>query len=177
MKLRHTRNLVMYGLMIALLVTTVAYAALQAVLNINGTVTKKGGSWNIYFTNVSNPTITGKAVMAKPSLQGSTNLTFEATLEQPSDKAVFTVDVVNGGSIDASLSSVVLTGLDAAKNNDISYTVTYVDGTPIKQYDALRKDQTRTLKVTVGYDDMVINNATSWGEVTLNLGLTLIYTG
>ena len=53
MRDRGKRKLIMYGLMVALMVTTVAYAVLQTTLNINGTVTKKGGSWDIHFANLS----------------------------------------------------------------------------------------------------------------------------
>ena len=119
MKDRKKRKFIMYGLIVALMATTVAYAVLQTTLNINGTVTKKGGSWNIYFTNLSTPsrasgTLTGEASAANPNLS-ATSFTFEATLVKPLDSITYTFDVVNDGTIHAMLDSVALTGVEEAK--------------------------------------------------------------
>ena len=168
--------MIIYGLIVALMVTSVAYAVLQTTLTISGTVTKKGGSWNIYFANVSTPTLTGKAEMEKPSLtSANTNLTFSTVLVQPSDQAVFTVDVVNDGSLDAVLSTEpILDGLNAAKAEDINYTVVYADtGKAPAENDLLKSKETKTLKVTIQYDPTATSVSTS--NKTLNLGLTLIY--
>ena len=176
MDTRSKRKVIMFGLMAAVLFTSVAYAVLQTTLSITGTVTKKGGSWNIYFANVSTPTLTGKAEMAKPSLNGSnTDLTFSTTLYQPADQAVFTVDVVNDGSLDAVLSSEpILDGLNAAEAEDIIYTVVYADtGKALAQNDSLKAKETKTLKVTIQYDSEATTLSST--DKALNFGLTLIY--
>ena len=173
MKGRSQRKMIVYGLAIALLVTTVAYAVLQTTLNINGTVNRKGGSWNIHFENVANVVKCGDATITTPTISNAgATLTFSASLAVPKDSVSFTVDVVNDGTIDAMLSQVVLTGQSEAAANDVTYTATYGDGTPINVNDELKQNQTKTIKVTAVYNDV---DSVSAEEVELDLGLTLIY--
>ena len=56
MKAIKTRSLIIAVMALAIVATTVAYAALQTTLNISGSIAKKGGSWDIHFENVSNIT-------------------------------------------------------------------------------------------------------------------------
>lgn len=165
------RKLIMYGLAIALMLTTVAYAILQTTLNISGTVVKKGGTWNIYFTNPSSAIVTGTAKGSNITLQ-STSLSFSVELYKPNDSVTYTVGIKNGGTIDAVLDSVSLTGVDTAKSNDVTYNVTYSDGSAITKGDTLNIDETKTIKISVKYDDVSSISAT---DIKLNLGLTLIY--
>ena len=161
----------MYGLAIALMLTTVAYAILQNTLNISGTVVKKGGTWNIYFTNPSSARVTGTAKGSNITLQ-ATSLSFSVELYKPIDSVTYTVGIKNGGTIDAVLDSVSLTGVDTAKSNDVTYNVTYSDGSAITKGDTLNIDETKTIKISVKYDDVSSISAT---DIKLNLGLTLIY--
>ena len=173
MRGRSQRKMIVYGLAIALLVTTVAYAVLQTTLNINGTVNRKGGSWNIHFENVANVVKGGDATITTPTISNAgANLTFSASLAVPRDSISFTVNVVNDGTIDATLNQVVLTGQSEAAANDVTYTVTYGDGTPINVNDELKSGQTRMLKISAVYNEV---ESVSAEEVKLDLGLTLIY--
>ena len=118
---RRTRKMIMYVMMAALMFTTVAYAALQATLNINGTVTKKGGSWDIHFANLSEPALTGDAEVGSSTLE-LTSFTFSASVAKPLDSIVYTFDVVNAGTIDAILDSITLTGKNEAETYNIDYS-------------------------------------------------------
>ena len=136
MKDRNKRKLIIYVLVGVLMLTTVAYAALSTVLNVSGTVVKKGNLWNIYFTNPSSASIVGTATGSSINIQAS-SLNFQVSLYKPGDKVTYTVDIKNGGTIDAVLNSISLTGLDTAKSNSLNYTVTYSDGSAIKEGDTL----------------------------------------
>ena len=171
MKQNKKRRIIMFSLLVALAITTVAYAALSTTLNISGLVTKKGGLWSIYFTNPSSASITGNAKGSNITLQ-ATNVSFYVELSNPNDSVTYTVDIKNGGTIDAVLDSVTLTGVDTAKNNDITYKVTYNDGTEIKKGDTLNIETSRTIKIFVKYDDVDTITET---DVKLNLGVTLAY--
>ena len=171
MKQNKKRRTIMFSLLAALVITTVAYAALSTTLNISGLVTKKGGLWSIYFTNPSSASITGNAKGSNITLQ-ETNVSFYVELSSPNDSVTYTVDIKNGGTIDAVLDSVTLTGVDTAKNNDITYKVTYNDGTEIKKGDTLNIETSRTIKILVKYDDVDTLTET---DVKLNLGVTLAY--
>ena len=171
MKQKNQRTLAIFALAIAIVATTIAYAALSTTLNISGTVTKKGGSWNIYFTNPSSASIEGSAKASTITL-ASTQVSFNVELYKPNDSVTYTVDIKNGGTIDAILDSVTLTGVDTASNNDITYKVTYKDGTAIKKGDTLNKGVTKTIKIYVKYNDVSTLANT---DVKLNLGVSLAY--
>ena len=172
MKDRNKRKLIIYALIGVLMLTTVAYASLQTILNVSGTVVKKGNLWNIYFTNPSSASVVGTATGSSLNIQAS-SLNFQVSLYKPGDKVTYTVDIKNGGTIDAVLNSISLTGLDTAKSNSLNYTVTYSDGSTIKQGDTLNIGASKTLKITVEFD----SSATSLPESDVNLtfGVTLIY--
>ena len=172
MKDRNKRKLIIYVLVGVLMLTTVAYAALSTVLNVSGTVVKKGNLWNIYFTNPSSASIVGTATGSSINIQAS-SLNFQVSLYKPGDKVTYTVDIKNGGTIDAVLNSISLTGLDTAKSNSLNYTVTYSNGSTIKEGDTLNIGASRTIKITVEFD----SSATSLPESDVNLtfGVTLIY--
>ena len=172
MKDRNKRKLIIYGLLGVLMLTTVAYASLQTILNVSGTVVKKGNLWNIYFTNPSSASIVGTATGGSLNIQAS-SLNFQVSLYKPGDKVTYTVDIKNGGTIDAVLNSISLTGLDTASNNNINYTVTYSDGSTIKQDDTLDVEANKTLKITVEFDSSATSLPVS--DVNLTFGVTLIY--
>ena len=172
MKDRNKRKLIIYGLLGVLMLTTVAYASLQTILNVSGTVVKKGNLWNIYFTNPSSASIVGTATGGSLNIQAS-SLNFQVSLYKPGDKVTYTVDIKNGGTIDAVLNSISLTGLDTAKSNSLNYTVTYSDGSTIKEGDTLNVGAKKTLKIAVEFDSSATSLPVS--DVNLTFGVTLIY--
>ena len=172
MKDRNKRKLIIYGLVGVLMLTTVAYASLQTILNVSGTVVKKGNLWNIYFTNPSSASIVGTATGSSLNIQAS-SLNFQVSLYKPGDKVTYTVDIKNGGTIDAVLNSISLTGLDTAKSNSLNYTVTYSDGSTIKEGDTLNVGAKKTLKIAVEFDSSATSLPVS--DVNLTFGVTLIY--
>ena len=172
MKDRNKRKLIIYALIGVLMLTTVAYASLQTILNVSGTVVKKGNLWNIYFTNPSSASVVGTATGSSLNIQAS-SLNFQVSLYKPGDKVTYTVDIKNGGTIDAVLNSISLTGLDTAKSNSLNYTVTYSDGSTIKEGDTLNVGANKTLKIAVEFDSSATSLPVS--DVNLTFGVTLIY--
>ena len=170
-------GLLVVGLLLLVVVIGVGYAALQSTLNINGTANIGTNTWNIYFTNIS---VTNGSVTAttEPEVIGTstTTLTYGVTLNQPGDFYEFTVDVVNGGTINAALSSQSLTG--AEDYNFIKYTVTLADGSAVPSNLSLAGGNgtnpggSTTLKVRVEYDRETVNT----NNVSLTIPpLTLTY--
>lgn len=103
MNQKKQRTLAIFALAIALVATTVAYAALSTTLNISGNITKKGGSWSVGITNLSSVSTTGTGSMSKaPSVTGTT-LSFDANLKKPGDSVSFTFDIVNSGTVTAGM--------------------------------------------------------------------------
>lgn len=175
MKTKKTRSLIIAIMAFSIIATTVAYAALQTTLNISGSIAKKGGSWDIHFENVSNITNYGSATLTTPKIESS-KLSFSTTLAKPGDYISFTVDVKNSGTIDAVLNSVIFSGEQDAKSKDITYAVTYSDGTSIAKNDKLNVGDKRTFKILVKYDDVSSISSTDQ-QITLGLTLNYVQTG
>ena len=176
--------------MIALLLISVGYAALETNLRINGTANIAATSWNVYFTNIqtTNGSVTPSVA---PSVSGTntTSLNYTITLEEPGDFYEFTVDVVNGGTINAKIADngISNTSLTQTQDTYVNYTVTYADGTAIAAGDKLAKAGTtvnsvaqyvKTVKVRVEYDSTITPeqlNAMGENDITLDLTFAMTY--
>lgn len=175
--------------MILLLLISVGYAALSTTLTINGTANISAASWNVYFTNIQ--TTNGSVIpTVAPTVSGTSTVTlnYTVTLEAPGDFYEFTVDVKNGGTINAKIATdgISNTTLTTAQDALVNYTVTYSNGDAIQVGDKLSKSgatisgigDTRTIKVRVEYDPNVTAaqlNAMNGEDITLDLEFSLTY--
>ena len=172
-----------------LLLISIGYAAISATLTISGTANISATSWNVYFTNIQTTTGSVTASVA-PSVSGTntTSLNYTIVLEKPGDFYEFTVDVKNGGTINAKIAEngVTTTTLTSTQDTYINYSVTYLDGTAIQAGDKLAKSGTvvnevptdkKTIKVRAEYDPNVTPEQLGALEedITLNLELSLNY--
>ncbi len=127
------------------------YAALSTTLSVDGSAQFKDARWNVYFNNLNVTTGSVTATTAA-SITNTTTVSFAARLEDPNDFYEFTVDVVNGGNMNAMIDSFnILPELSAAQQNYLSYTVTYSDGIALAKYQKLDAGDTETLKVRFEY--------------------------
>lgn len=169
-----TKNILLVVLLIAVLTLSISYAALSQYLYINSSATVGGKStgWNVAFTDVTCAP-TGYAAVTTDFTSTATTLSgLVATLKAPGDSVVCHIDVTNGGSIDAKLSTFTLqdgtltyTGSGAAKtadealiNGKLVYTIVYDDedddaGEVPAADDTLAVGDTRYLKLTIAYPD------------------------
>ena len=124
---RKTLYLVLGLVMISVFTLTVVYAALNTVLTINGNARVSAADWDIY---LNNPRVTnGSATTDVPEIKTSSTLEFETTLNMPGDFYEFTVDVVNGGDIDAMIENVVKNPeLTTEQAKFLKYEITYQNG-------------------------------------------------
>ena len=141
-----TKNILLIVLGVAVVGMTVAFAALSSQLKIQGTASVPNVSWNIHFQNWDDnteDTVTyggnthqNTAVFPAASTLTKTlspNVTkvdgLNVTLYQPGDYASYTFEIINEGTIDASLDNFTH-NLTCASGNDcshLSYTVECVD--------------------------------------------------
>lgn len=174
--------------MVLLLLISIGYAAISTTLTINGTANIAATSWNVYFTNLQ--TTTGSVTPSvAPTASGTntTSLNYTVTLENPGDFYEFTVDVKNGGTINAKIADdgISNTTLTSTQDTYVNYTVTYLDGTAIQAGDKLSKNgqtidgigDTRTIKVRVEYDDSITAEQLNalGDDITLILEFSLNY--
>ena len=127
---RKNLSIVLCLVVVSVFTLTIAYAALNAVLTIQGNARVSAADWDIY---LNNPRVTnGSATTNVPVIKTSPTLEFETTLNMPGDFYEFVVDVVNAGDIDAMIENVVKTpDLTEAQAKFLKYEVTYENGTPI----------------------------------------------
>lgn len=180
---RKKRLIIICGLIILVLITAVAYSALASKLEVSGTTTVNTvGTWNIYFSNLSAPTIKGDVELTRAVLS-TTMFDLKASLTKPGDSVSFTFDVVNGGILDAKLTSINFIGEELLEENNLSYQLVYVDQngneTPLKEnedklFNKNKDGNKKTLKLTVSYD--INATETEWDTKEMQMGVIMIYT-
>lgn len=151
MKKKNNKKLGLGLLALLLVAVTVGYAALSATLNINGTSTIKGQTWNVHFETVTETAGAdlGTATIDKTNDQ---KVDFTANLVKPGDTYTFTVLVKNAGTIDAKVTDLTDTALSDAQGKYMTYTV---EG--IAKDDTIAAGASKTVTVTVGYNKDVAN--------------------
>ena len=171
---RKTLFLVLGLVMVSVFTLTVVYAALNTVLTIQGNARVSAADWDIY---LNNPRVTnGSATTNAPTIKTSSTLEFNTTLNIPGDFYEFTVDVVNGGDIDAMIENVVKTpDLKVEQAKYLKYEITYQNGESISTKQVLTKDTTMPIKVRIEYRKDLVASDLPTGQVVLDLALTLEY--
>jgi len=168
---QHKSNKRYFAVIILLLLVlglTVGYAILSVSFNINGTSTIKSNTWEIGIGDSDISCPTGAVCTINPSdpdslvpddgsengaviwTEGNT-VYFKHLLSKPGDVFTFNAKFTNTGSIDAKVSAVTTSSLNATAQRFMTYTVTYADGTAVTAGDTLAAGASATFKVTVAY--------------------------
>ena len=150
MKSMRKRNMI-FMFILALMFISIGYAFIYSDLKIEGLTTVTKQTWNVYFDNlvVTEGSVTPKTATAL-SGEYPTTVNYSVSLENPGDFYEFTVDVVNDGTMDAMVDSILSTN----NNKEISlpsymeYKVSYSTGQNIKEKHLLETQ--KTLKYKVG---------------------------
>ena len=161
-------------IIVCMFTLTVAYSALNVVLTINGNARVSAANWDIY---LDNPRVEpGSATKNVPEIKTSSRLEFETTLNMPGDYYEFTVDVVNGGDIDAMIENVILTPeLSEEQSRFLEYNVSYQNGRSIRTKQLLEKDTSMPIVVRIDYKKDLYASDLPTGQVVLDFTLTLEY--
>ena len=171
---RKTLSLVLCLVLVCVFTLTVAYSALSAVLTIQGNARVSAADWDIY---LNNPRVTnGSATTNVPEIKTSSTLEFSTTLNMPGDFYEFTVDVVNGGDIDAMIENVVKTPeLTTEQAKFLKYEVSYQNGESINTKQLVAKESFVRLKVRVEFRKDITASDLPTASETLNLAFTVNY--
>ena len=174
------KNNIQLILLLLAAVLGIGYAYINSDLNINGTAKIKNANWDVHWANVQikSGSVTGENVVTAPTISNSTTVNFSVVLPTPGTYYEFTVDAVNGGSIDAmidtidsKLNGVTITTLPAY----LEYTVTYGDGLELEPNHELKANTTETYKVKIKYRDDIELNQIPTTDQTLSLEFTVTY--
>lgn len=177
---KKSRNYVVAAIILLLLVgITIGYAGLSTGLNIKGHTSISSVDWDIHFENVqvTDGSVTATSAAAIDA-DNPLKVGYTVALTEPGDFYEFTVDVVNDGTLEASLAEATKDALSDEVEVYTNYTVTYEDGTAIAVGDTLvANGGTATVKVRVEYDDTIEASqlpATSQTGVELDFAMTYV---
>ena len=170
---------------VLLLAIGIGYAFLTVDLKINGYVGINDGRWNVHFENyeqTDNSTIT-PASGYEPNIvdDTTTEISYAITFQQPGDFYEFTIDIVNGGTMDASIISLeknvsiddeVLSSTPAYLN----YSVTYSNGNEYSIPHSLAAEATDSILVKVEFKrDITLAQLAEVAGKTLEFSLKPIF--
>ena len=154
-KQRREKALVVVVLLVVIVGLTVAFAALSTTLNINGTAYLDAAKWGIMFENLSSPTKIGGATTtgtAKIEETKSASITgMNVNLSIPGDKIVYTVNLVNKGTINAKIDNIEKTVLTSEQQRYLTFKVTDKNGKEVSEGDILSAGETRSLTITIEF--------------------------
>ena len=173
MKEKKTRSYAIIALVAAVLTLTIAFAALNETLTIVGTARIRGSTWNVAFSTLSDPILTGEAQISAPAQlsAGGTSMSYGVVLYEPGDSVVYNFLVQNFGTINAKVSAISLTGLHI--DDEIIYTLTYADGTSVAPGDLLDANTSRALRLTIEFD--ANSESVPIEDIILSLGAVINY--
>ena len=171
---RKTLYLVLTIMIVSVFTLSIAYAAMSTALEIHGNSEVVASSWDIHLENVQ--VKSGSVATNAPVISGNSTLAFDVELNMPGEFYEFTVDVVNEGSIDAMIDSVLKTPeLTSEQAKYIKYEITYENGESISTKQTLKKGTSTPIKVRVEYrKDLVVSDLPNT-STELSLKLKLVY--
>ena len=171
---RKTLYLVLAIAIISVFTLSVAYAAMSAVLEIHGNSEVVASNWDIHLENVK--VKSGSVSANTPKISGASSVSFDVELNTPGEFYEFTVDVVNGGAIDAMIDSVVkIPELTTEQSKYIKYEITYENGESISTKQNLKKGTSTPIKIRVEYRNDISVSDLPNSATELSLKFTLIY--
>ena len=168
----------LYGILTIALVCvfslTIVYAALSITLNITGSAEVVASTWDIHLNNIK--VTSGSVSGTTPSITTPTTASFSTTLNMPGDFYEFTIDVVNNGTIDAMIDSVIKEPtLTTNQAKYLNYIIEYQNGESINTKQLVSKESFVRLKVRVEFRKDIIASDLPTTSETLNLAFTVNY--
>lgn len=139
--MKNHKNILIGGLLIAIVAMSIGYAALAQQLTITAKSDLTDASWKIQFEEITLDTTASKgATEATAPTASGTAASFDVKLAYPGAKAVYKIKIKNAGTIDAYLKSIAgVTEANAADPTAVQYTVTGVEA--MDELDASAEDE------------------------------------
>lgn len=134
-----------------------------------------GDKWGINIIEVSEPELTGEALVTKDISTIGTTLNFDVSLFHKGDSVSFDILVSNTSKLSGELYALTLSGLSLDDSEAISYSIIPVDyllvHENLNEGSILKPNEEHLFHITVTYD----NNTNSDKTYNLSLGSTIIY--
>ena len=157
--------------LVSIFTLSIAYAALNTVLNISGNAEVVASNWNVYFGDVIADINDENNYVNKVD---DNTISFKTTLNIPGDYYYFTVDIINGGSIAAIIESIEKKDdLTEEQSKYIKYDISYANGDSITTKQNLEAGSYLRLKVKVEYRTDLSSSDLPNGQTVLNLSFKM----
>ena len=164
-----------------LLVISLGTAALRSTLSIVGTTKIQENTWEIYFDHVHDEQFNDNVTPEKHAViidREKTQIEFTVDLK-PGEVYEYTVDMINDGSIDASIERVEKTQLTDAQKKYLDFEIQYTEGASAglepKTCDTLLAGQSRNIKVSVRYKKGLEVDEYPQQDLHLTLFFNIVY--
>lgn len=152
-KERQGKNIVIAVLLVTVLCMSVAFAAMGANLNVNGTVNLPNAQWDVGFTSA---TLVNGSIGDQPTISSTNNtVTYEVDLTEGATYE-FNAVISNNGTYDAKLITYEVSDIPAALAGIVTYEVTElpVDTTVVSaKANNIPGQVTINVKITMGAID------------------------
>ena len=152
------------------------YAVINRTLNITGNTEITKNTWDIYFDNVK--VKAGSVTSNLPVIDTTTKATvnFNTVLNLPGEYYEFSIDVVNSGTIDAMIESIIKTPeLTTEQEKYLNYIIEYQNREQITSKQLVEKDSFVRIRVRVEYRKDITEFELPITSQSLNLGFSLNY--
>ena len=179
-KERRVKALAIVVLVIAVLGLTIAFAALSQTLTINGSAKLDASKWGLKFDNLvlasGNEYVEGTANIKTDDNTVIENMNVRLTT--PGDKVVYTVDLVNEGTINAKIDKILKTTLTEEQSKYLSFKVLKENNQELNEGYVLGKETRIPLKIEIEFkrditkEDLPKETST----ITLSYGVTFVQT-
>ena len=177
------KSIAVIAIIVSVICISIAFAALQATLKIEGTATvKTADAWSISFTNIKNNAATlGAEEVTVPTATTTPDLSWSALFKAPGAKYTFTATIKNNGTIPAKLESgagyLTTTGTASTK---FTYSVK-IDNQSINDYQGYvwAAGASKDIVVTVIFDEeglLTQDDLKSLNTETVTFNLNLPFT-
>ena len=172
---RSLRILTIIALFVAISGLTIAYAAISDSFKDK----EDSSLWNIQIQDLKAET-SGSAIYTLPVISDTALSNYSVELQKPGDSVHLTFKVMNKGSLDAILSTLMQTKPNCkvnGNNNDvcskIQYSLKYEDGNEVAQNDLLNHNGKKTIQYSIVYPT---NAPAIEGKMTIDsIHLVLLY--
>ena len=167
-------------LLVIVFVTTlsIAYAAVSRTLSINGTAKMDTANWDVHFDNLSKANLINTAEEVNEPNYADNKGTIEninVKLKNPKDEVIYTVDIVNDGTMDAEVTVTSITNFSEEESKLLDFGVYYSDGTKITKYDLLEAGQKKEVTIKLRYKDDITEFDLPEVPLTISFGFTINY--
>lgn len=136
-------------IILIVLFMSIGFAVLTVNLGLNGQVSFRDNTWDVHFENIK---FEDSSIEVKNADINNLTINFTTSeISRPGDYLEFYVDLVNAGTMDATLSSVTKTQLQDDYAKYLNYDVTYFSDRQLQQGDLLKSGTTSKIKVRLEY--------------------------